>query len=210
MLSMVMLVALLVLVLVDVVLFSYEEYEWSVTVMIASITAAYLFQPEFHAFVHAGWYLILMKYMPIYLGVGLVTAIVKWAINNVKCVGRIREAKKEFDTRYPIKETLPTEVVAETRRKAFVAFFKQLPTSQKDTIYSVDFALATSVVDALTPRAKDHVGLITLWIFQWPVVIVEILIADLLIKLGKHTARLFDTAFSYFSRKLVANATKGL
>lgn len=206
MLSMVMLVALLVLVLVDVVLFSYEEYEWSVTVMIASITAAYLFQPEFHAFVHAGWYLILMKYMPIYLGVGLVTAIVKWAINNVKCVGRIRKAKKEFDARYPIvKETTP-----QLRRAAFVAFFKQLPTSQKDTIYSVDFALATSVVDALTPRAKDHVGLITLWIFQWPVVIIEILIADLLIKLGKHTARLFDTAFSYFSRKLVANATKGL
>lgn len=206
MLSMVMLVALLVLVLVDVVLFSYEEYEWSVTVMIASITAAYLFQPEFHAFVHAGWYLILMKYMPIYLGVGLMTAIIKWAINNVKCVGRIREAKKEFDERYPIaKETTPQH-----RRAAFVAFFKQLPTSQKDTIYSVDFALATSVVDALTPRAKDHVGLITLWIFQWPVVIIEILIADLLIKLGKHTARLFDTAFSYFSRKLVANATRGL
>jgi hypothetical protein len=111
----------------------------------------------------------------------------------------------------PVFEPIPAEEAAANRRAAFVKFFDdRMKYRSGHKVYEADYKQATSVVDALTPRARDNIGLITLWIFQWPVVIVESIIADFLIKLGKHAARLFDRLFSYFGRMLFANATKGL
>lgn len=117
--------------------------------------------------------------------------------------------EKDEEPQAPKYEPLAPAVAAANRRRAFVQFYSNA-TPRTHKVYTADFSKAESVVDALTPRAKDNVGLITIWIFQWPIVIIDTLITDLLVKLGKHAARVFDAMFSYFSRKLVAHATKGL
>lgn len=102
-------------------------------------------------------------------------------------------------------------IINARRRKAFVDFYKKsFGYSSHPKVYEVDYAKDDSVVDALTPRAKDNVSLIAIWIFQWPIVILCTLFEDFLVKLAKNAARLLDAMFSYVSRKLVANATKGL
>jgi hypothetical protein len=267
--GLIILAVLAVLLIVDVIVFSLEKYEWSVGIMVVSIAGAYFFQPEFHTFVATGWFAILTKYVPIYLLAGLATAFVKWGLFILKRANAVRDVKQDFDVKYPVDEQIitgveaqnrareearynealdrfnryqkrakgvpqyadgtvdvsppteapippvfepiPADQAAANRREAFVNFYsKKVEYRANHKVYTADHSQTTSVVDALTPRARDNVGLITLWIFQWPVVIVETLIADFLIKLGKHAARLFDQLFSYFSRKLFASATKGL
>lgn len=266
--GLILLIALFsVLFIADVVLFSLEKYEFSIAVMLASLVGIYFLSPTVATFVHGSWLIILTKYLPAFLVVGLIVAVGKWIQYNFKRASTIGDAKTTFDEKYPVDvqilqqseqarrsrvqnehndvmeryergvkrgkgvvsyadgsadvsppssppaplvfEPIPAEEAAANRREKFVEYYKQTISRQHKT-YSADFKKASSVVDALTPRAKDNVGLITIWIFQWPIVIVDTLITDLLIKLGKHAARLFDAMFSYFSRKLVAHATKGL
>lgn len=251
----------------DVVFFSLEKYEYSIGIMVASIVGAYFLSPQVSSFVHASWLVVLTRYVPIYILLGLGTAVAKWVLYNLKRASTIREAKATFDVnnpadkqildvtesarrsrlqsehedrleRYkraqnrkgqvpqygdglvdvnppteppvaPVFEPISAEQAAENRRREFVKFYgNNTPKTHK--IYSADFTKAESVIDALTPRAKDNVGLITIWIFQWPLVVVDTLITDFIVKLGKHAARVFDQLFSYFSRRLVAHATKGL
>ncbi len=109
-----------------------------------------------------------------------------------------------------------TESHPSLKRAAFVEFYKRgirdgaFGGYSSHTIYEADFTKETSVVDALSPRAKDNIGKITIWIYQWPVVIVASLIEDFLIKLAKNFAKALDAMFSKIVRDMVAKATKGL
>jgi GNAT superfamily N-acetyltransferase len=99
----------------------------------------------------------------------------------------------------------------ELKRRAFVDFYEDNLGSRNHKIYKyVDYSKDTAVVDALSPRAKDNIGKITIWIYQWPIVIVASLIEDFIIKLAKHFARALDAMFSKIVRGMVAKATKGL
>jgi len=124
--------------------------------------------------------------------------------DQAKYNARVEELTKQYEAEWTA--TLPA-----LKRQAFVEFYKgNLPYNRNHKIYDVDHGKETSVIDALTPRAKDSVGKITIWIYQWPVVIVSSLIEDFLIKLAKHFARILDAVFSEVVRKMVAKATKGL
>lgn len=256
--GLIILALLAILFVADVVCFSCEKYEWSIGIMVASIIGAYLFQPEFHTFIHADWLRVLTHYVPAYLGLGLVTAVVKWSLYTLKFVGKVRELKAKFDARNPEgTEILSTDEqgertlaqhkyeqeverfqrrVQQNTNNAAIAVgtppvapvYEPLTEAQNTAnrreafiravsnnvygahIHDVDFNSATAVVDAITPRARDNIAFITLWIFQWPIVVVDMIVTDFLVKLGKHAARLFDIVFSFVSRKLVAAATKGL
>jgi hypothetical protein len=110
----------------------------------------------------------------------------------------------------PVFDVLTPEQIVENRRRAFVEYYKDKVPYRSTEVYNADYTKETAVVDALTPRAKKNVGLISIWIFQWPVVIFDMLITELLIKFAKNVARLFDSLFQRVSRKLVASATGGL
>jgi hypothetical protein len=124
--------------------------------------------------------------------------------DQAKYNARVVELAAQYEAEWTA--TLPAQ-----KRQAFVEFYKgNLPYDRKHKVYEVNYGKETAVVDALTPRAKDNVGKITIWIYQWPVVIVSSLIEDLLIKLAKHFARFLDMVFSRVVRAMVAKATKGL
>jgi len=122
---------------------------------------------------------------------------------------RVAELTAEIEAKWTA--SLPAQ-----KREAFVTFYTRglrdgafgVHTSHKT--YDVDHSKETSVVDALSPRAKDNIGKITIWIFQWPVVIVASLIEDFIIKLAKHFATALDAMFSKVVRGMVAKVTKGL
>jgi len=102
------------------------------------------------------------------------------------------------------------------KRKAFVEFYTRglrdgsFGTHSSHKTYEVDHSKETSVIDALSPRAKDNIGKLTIWIFQWPVVIVATVFQDFIVKLAKHFATALDAMFSKVVRGMVAKVTKGL
>lgn len=66
------------------------------------------------------------------------------------------------------------------------------------------------VLNALTPRTRDYLGRVTFWVLQWPIVLIDFVLSDLLIKIGEHIATLIDTVFSRMARMFVSNAIKGI
>jgi hypothetical protein len=232
-----LLVLLVIVFLIDVTLFAFEEYIWSVVVMTTVLVAGYFFVSGIHdTFVAIGWHRLLTFYVPVYLGVGVATAFLKWTLYNFKRVSAIRAAKKEFDIDDPVRSkkleafledkaekgeleshfaalgaTDKDSYLTAARRSAFVAFYSGSSYyKDRHKIHKCDYNKATAVVDALTPRANDHKAKFTLWIYQWPIVLADVLLQDFLVKLAHNVARFFDFALSYFSRKMVAHATKGL
>ena len=228
--ALLILVALALIFIVDVIIFSYEKYEWSITIMIAGIALAYFFTPHIKDFItHAGWLSILTCYLPGYLTLGLVTAVIKWSIFSVKHIGKIRRAKVAFDaddaSSLVNARRIASGLFSEhtragwndeaNKRAVFVSFFKsglEYGDASAKHIYTdgVDYRKDTAVVDALTPRAKENIGAISIWVFQWPVVIVSMLLSDLLVKIVDAVASVLDVLFSAINRKLVAGVTKGL
>lgn len=66
------------------------------------------------------------------------------------------------------------------------------------------------VLNVLTPRTRDYLARVTFWVMQWPIVLIDFVLSDLLIKLGEHIAVLIDTVFSRMARMFVSNAIKGI
>lgn len=203
------------LILIDVIVFAHDRYDWSIGIMIVTIVGAYFFTPHIKDFIeNTGWLTIFTRYVPLYIGVGLGTALIKWMIFSFKQIGKIREVKKAFDIKYPTTENSLADPLIDppNRRRAFIEYF-QKSLSYKDTaikVYTVDYNHENAVVDALTPRANDNIGKISVWVFQWPIVIISTVFSDFLLKLSKLAAAWLDFLFSAFSRKMVAKATKGL
>jgi|SRR5579859_746865 len=135
--------------------------------------------------------------------------------NRADTMGKFNARAAELEAGY---DAAWTATIPALKRKAFIDFYQHgmsvgmfgAPSNSKHKIYDVNHAKETSVIDALAPRAKDNIGKITIWIFQWPVVIVSSLIEDLIIKLAKHFATALDAMFSRVVRGMVAKVTKGL
>jgi len=223
------LIAIALLFIIDVIVFSYEKYEWSIAVMVGTIALAYFGTPHVKEFIeHAGWLSIFTKYLPGYLVLGLGTAVVKWSIFSFKHIGKIKKLKAKFDASEASSPTAITRAIADfvpehrrgewtpeaAKRAVFVRYFgsnlEYGDPSKKHIYDDADYKKETAVVDALTPRAKENVGVIAIWVFQWPIVIVSMLLSDLLVKVIDTAAAFLDVLFSAISRKRVAGATKGL
>lgn len=65
-------------------------------------------------------------------------------------------------------------------------------------------------VSLLTPRTGDYIERVTFWVLQWPIVLINFVFEDLLIKIGRHIARLIDVVFNRLARMFVSGAVKGL
>lgn len=216
---------LITIFIIDVMFFAYECYGWSITIMTATILGALWI--DHHAatpVITANLHKLLLYYVPIYLAAGFGTALIKWILYAAKRVGWIKQAKEQFDLTKTFTSSVSREDVhvesmnAAQKRETFVRFYKKgladgaFADGERIShkVYEVDYEKETSVVDALTPRAKDNIGTITIWIYQWPVVIVSSLIEEFLIKFVKHFATALDALFSKVVRKMVAKATQGL
>lgn len=198
-----------VILAVDVLMFTFEKYVLSFIIPLGSIIGAYYFMPDFAYFVHSDWQRILTHYVPIYFIIGILTAIIKWTIYNLIHVRWVREVTNQFDAQLDVE--LATNKVI--RRKAFIKFYENghYPSIRRPYVYDItDWEHPNAVVNAITPRAKDNVGLITIWIFQWPIVILSTIVSDLIVQLGTHVARFFDFVFMAPVRIMVAKATKGI
>lgn len=232
-----LIVAIIAIIAITVALFAFDKYVWSFLVMVASIAAAYYLLPEVAAFVDAiGWTAILAFYLPVYLGLGAATAVLKWLLFLRGVSSDISEMRSGFEQSYrpPAPATIPGDVMisgiepkvrALSERELIVAkreqFLRHLRLSDRSKFESfaklkwsghgdVNLEREESLIDLLTPRAKQYIDRITFWVLQWPIVLLSLILEDLILKVGKQIARALDAVFNRLARTLVGNAVKGL
>jgi hypothetical protein len=225
---------LIAVLVVDFVLFSFEQYVWSVVCTVLTIVGAYYFYNFTHVWISSiGWGKLLGVYFPIYIGIGLLVALGKWFLYAFKIVTKIKSAREKFDSfSIPNKfqfspfrhnrefehfvtgkfndEDLLTakEQLQKIFRESFVGFFCHEHSCTPGKVSS--WGNENSIVEALTPRAKNNIGKISVWIFQWPFTVLSTLFNDFVINLAKHFASLIDSIFSKPIEKLIKKVTAGV
>lgn len=212
-----------VLFLVGVGFAAFDKYLWSSIYAAALIAGSWFFIEPLRTFVHTvGISHVLLHDIPLYLGVGLAVAVLKWFLFVLKTAGKIKDAKETFNPKYALSSSDLSDATKgnddATRRAKFIEHWngnvvgysstaKKIKTS---SITAEQWAKPEILTDLLTPKAKQHVDDISYWIFFWPFVVVSTLFKDLVVKLAKHAARFFDWAFNRVSRLVISNAAKGI
>lgn len=198
-----------VLLLVDLLFFINDKYVVSFLGLIGISVGAWYFIPEVASLITTYG---LLEVAGGYLVFGILTAAVKWFIANISLWLKLRNAREDFDKSHTKRDEAQSE-----RHKAFARFWNSAYGRRGNSLVPyVDFSDSTFeaspnyLVDSLTLRAKDHIGRISFWVLQWPLVIVATAFEDLLINIGRNVARFFDYAFTQFSRRLVASTIKDL
>ena len=89
-------VVILALFLLGVFIYEIAEYKtFSLLYVIAVLVAGYFFFGPFKDFVLVtGWKVLLLKWFPIYLAVGVGVALLKWILLNFKVAAHIRDTKE--------------------------------------------------------------------------------------------------------------------
>ena len=202
---------------------AFDTFAWAVIFSFLVVGAGYFFFGLKELIVAIGWKVILIKWIPLYLAVGVVVAFLKWLLTVKKVANRIaglREKFKPESVSGPSERSSAYITVAGNpdalRRYKFVKLWNESNNYDvrvvgiEDTVDKIDWTNPNIVAHLLTPHAKDYIAAITFWIFEWPFVVVSTFFKDFLVKLGKHVARFFDWAFTGLSRAIVGRATKGL
>jgi hypothetical protein len=193
--------------LLDLVLFSFDRYIWSFVCIVAQVIIAYFFVDIFHTYVTTqGIWNLVTEYVPIYLGIGILVAILKWFIFSVISVpGKIKEFTETF--KY-------TEVPGTTKYYQFLRCISDEYGVQKLLKgYYPDFEIGVTkeqMNEVLTPKAKNYIDRITFWVLQWPLVVLSTLLEDIILKIGKWVSTVFNAMFYRMSHLRVTSATQNL
>lgn len=201
-----LLILVSILVIADFTLLAFDEYMWSVLVLVGGIVGlTWLFSPVSEFVASIGWHTLAFHYLPLYLLVGAGVALMKWVFYNLKVASYIKEYKVKAQKEY---KDNPSKI-----REYFVINLWNQRYNRNVKLWNItkiDYNNDEEFLDAITPKAKKHVSKISVWILQWPFVLISTFIEDVIRKLGKHLASLFDAMFTRLSRLLIRNAAKGL
>jgi len=201
---------------IGVVFAALERYALTVAYVIAVLVGGWFFFDPVQVFLLDNWREILFHQVPLYLGVGVAVSVVKWFWFVLKRASKIRDAKETFkpDSMHFDKDDGHTESLEGLRRAKFIKHWNNsIGYDHKVNMRGLhwrEWDKPEIITDLLTPKAKQHVDDISYWIFFWPFVIVSTLFKDLIVKLAKHVARIFDIVFSRASRLLISNAAKDI
>lgn len=205
---MLMWIVLGIILLADLGLFVADKYIWSFFWLVATGVAAFFFIPEVANVVHAvGWKTLAFEYVPLYLLVGVVVAFTKWIMFLFKAADGVRASYLDFKKVDKVEDALVADNEATRYLKWMNDNYRTYRYCNKSSLSaSGDYKTFDEVAADLAPRAKNQADRIAFWVLQWPFVVVGIFVEDLLVKIGRHVARLFDYLFTGVARRILARA----
>lgn len=198
------LTALGVLTVADLAFFVADMYIVSFFWFLGIVVGSYFFVPGAAEILVAGdWMHFLTVILPLYLLIGAGVSMVKWILNVAKHGLWLNEQWTEF------KKGSSGQSTEEIRAD----FLRNMPSDVKtDLGYSFSdirkHVTHEEMTELLTPKAKKNIDKITFWALQWPVTIIGTLLKDILLKIGKHLARLFDFLFHGLAKQIVGAGLK--
>lgn len=207
---MVLTIVFCALLLLDLLVFLEDKYVVSWIGFMAILVGVWFMFPAVQALIAPFTVIEIVGY---YLGVGVGVACFKWVVANVSLYSRLRLARQAFQ-----REPSPPNEATHARHCRFAHFWnlyyaceRNSLTPRVDTSSLSQFeANPNMLVDSLTIHAKKHIDRITCWVLQWPIVVLATIGNELLINIGRTTARCFDYLFTQMSRKLVEKTVKDI
>lgn len=217
---MILLILVCALLIIDIALFSYEQYGWSLIVLVASCAAGYYMIPEVAALVDATTAEVLAYYIGAYLLAGVAVATVKWLayVRNIgsdlsevrkTCpkgyvyTGRIYGDNVEFNN-YASLAAYIIDKASRTEQPSLSRFIRNEASTSENTLRGIDSVEA--LINAFMPSARKNVDRITYWLVLWPFVLIDLVLNDIIAKLGKHLATLFNKLFGRLTRFIITSA----
>lgn len=202
------LLAICCILIICVILFAFDRYGVSFFLAVSALVAAFFVVPEVVAAINSvGWTTIVTVYVPVYLAIGAVVALIKWVLLNVTvraAVAEVTEVVKSENINYATMSDVD-------RHTKFASAWNQCDLVERHRHLKIRFDMHAYIdrdiiAKSVTPRAKEEVERITLWILQWPIVTLALLVENLLFKLTSHIAKLIDAVFTELFRKFIGSA----
>lgn len=189
---MILLAVIAVLFLVDIIAFS-NDMEWqSGCVSLVVMILGWWFWPPLQVFVATHSFAELAIYIAGYLGIGVSVSFIKWIFFNLGIASKLRELKTSF-----------------SGEGSFYNFVGDT-FGISNLLQTNNYSKGKTLTESFTPRAKNYVDRFTIWTLQWPVVIVDMVASEFIVKIGKHVASLADALFSSVGKILIGSAVKDL
>lgn len=206
------LILLTVFTIFEIVIFD-ENTTTSGILFLIGLTLIYFSNAAFHAFVtHEGWQHFLTHYVLGYLIIGVITAAFKWVFHIWKVRDKIWEAREAYANR-------TSAMIDKAEEKGFSKYTVLAALYEESWHWKQrrellngkepsELKTEQQFIDAVTPNAKKNVDRITFWVLQWPIVILSTLLNDILTKIGREIARLFNYMFNRLAKAITTGALK--
>ena len=204
-------IGLVFLIIVALLAFSEADcYGWSLILLVVFAVSAVLALPTCNDYVinHGGIRQVLLSNTVWYLAVGIAVAAGKWVLFHFKVATTLKDIRETYKQK-PLSSN-------ESKYYAFIRHVYEtcpnLLKGQDMSMYYPSKSLCTEseMNKSLTPSAKYHSDRIGSWVLQWPLVLLDFIVTDFLLKICKWVARIFGQVFDRMGRYLIADATKGL
>lgn len=227
-----MITLFLLLVLVDLFIFTVlDRYFLSLFVFVLLVAGLWWIEPSAFSWVTT----LTLKQAIVgivgYISIGIGVAGIKWLFVSMKIGTRLREVRGHFENKYVPTTRRPEgvsrssldddrassvkrEKTPQEKREEFLQYVRDHHRYERDVLrylsVSIEGKTEEDMIAALTPSARHNADRITAWIFQWPFVVIGVLVEDILIKIGHWVSEVFQAMFTNISRKFVSDAVKGL
>lgn len=182
-----------------------EYYIFSALSVIVALAGSYFLFNEFQSFVtFVGWKMVLTWYVPIYLGAGVLTALVKWFSLHVHIAMALKKIKGGVI--YPEnKEGLDPLV-----KKISKSDDHHIKFALRERKYDLEYGAYSldDLIHKIAPVAADNVDAISAWIINWPYVVVHAALFDVLLKFGRWVSHVFDYVFGSINRAIIGQGLK--
>jgi hypothetical protein len=214
---------LVVLLLIDLFVFmALDRYILSLVLLVVSAVGLYFLAPGVsEAFAGVTWQSVVL-YSLGYLAVGTAVAVGKWIL-FLFGVGRYISNQREKFESTPSKDLKSGDGSDRygnflwflTKDSDFHRKFKLDDTCDapiKDWRYN-DRTATTSKDDMLklvTPVAKNYATRISMWVCQWPFVIIGLLFEDILVRFGQFVTDVIGVLFGKLGRLIIGRSVAGM
>lgn len=202
---MLFLILLGIVIIVECLLIAHDKFSESFGLLVVSAVLAWFFWPDFHAFFSEMGWMTFLKYVGVYLVVGMGVAFFKWILFNVGFANKVSEIKK--DLMIDLNDASQCDKLAHRVRDNLAGRYK-FPTHCNSFGQPKHFKDIQEVTSFLTQDARKHKGRISFWVLNWPLVVINLLIEDLIIKIGEWLSEIFNAIMRGISEKLVLRALK--
>jgi hypothetical protein len=183
-----------------------EYYIASALSVIVALAGSYFLFNEFQSFVtFVGWKTVLTWYVPMYIGAGVLTALVKWFSLHVHIAMALKKikGKKLYPESKEGLDPLVKKISESDDRHIKFALRGRKYTFSMEGAYSLD-----DLIHKIAPVATDNVYAISAWIINWPYVVVHAALFDVLLKFGRWVSHVFDYVFGSINRAIIKQCLK--
>lgn len=205
---------LVVLLLIDLFVFTaLDRYVFSLIILLAAGAAAWFFVPAVSEYISSHHWTDIAVVAGAYLAVGAAVAFLKWVLFLFSVSRWVSEQAKAFNagpqgesesdrwSKFVYHLTHSYEFTRKYRMDDMGGSKQLSHWGSSNGVKSKE-----EMLTVLTPVASDYVTRISMWVFQWPFVVIGSLLEDILLRFGEFVSEVIGALFGRLGRMIMRRA----